>query len=465
SSKDNVWVHGYWTHDWAESYEKVARIDTTENLVYTEAPHGVYGYTQNQPFRFVNVLEELDSPGEWFLEREAGMLYFWPPGELGEGDLMVSILEEPMIVLSNTKHLSFENLVFEASRGIGAEIHDGTSNTFRGCTFRNLGNTGVVIDGGTLNGVESSDVYYTGGTGISLTGGDRLTLTPAGNYVRNSHIHHFARINRTYRPAVRIHGVGNILSHNYIHDAPHAGVLFGGNEHLLEFNEVRNIAKETGDVGAFYIGRNWTTRGNIIRYNYFHDLHGPGLHGVMAVYLDDAASGMTILGNVFYKAGRAAFIGGGHDNRVENNLFVECDPAVHLDARGLGWASNYIQKGGSWNMYEKLEEVNYKSPPYSTRYPELTDILEEGNPAMPSGNTIVRNISIKSQWLEVDDKVDLDRNSINQNFIDIPIEIIDSTRFSYRLSDSSVAKKSGFKTIPVEKIGLYIDKYRTALPE
>ena len=116
-------------------------------------------------------------------------------------------------------------------------------------------------------------------------------------------------------------------------------------------------------------------------------------------------------------------------------------------------------------MYEKLEEVNYQFPPYSTRYPELTDILEEGNPAMPSGNTIIRNISINSQWMEVDNKVDLEQNSINNNFIDIPMEIMDSSGFSYRLADSSVAVKNGFKKIPVEKIGLYLDKYRTMLPE
>ena len=59
---------------------------------------------------------------------------------------------------------------------------------------------------------------------------------------------------------------------------------------ILEFNEIHDIAKETGDVGAFYIGRNWTCRGNIIRYNYFHHLFGPGLHGVRAVYLDDFSS-------------------------------------------------------------------------------------------------------------------------------------------------------------------------------
>ncbi len=464
TTHEEIWVHGYWTHDWAESYERVARLDTLDSVIYTEAPHGVYGYTQTQPFRFVNVLEELDSPGEWYLDRQRGLLFFWPPGKILQGDLIVSLLEEPLMKLTDTRFLQIENMTFEATRAGGVEVEGGESNAFNGCIFRNIGNTGIAIGGGKLNGVRSCDISYTGGTGISIGGCDRLSLTPAGNFVRNSHIHHFARINRTYRPAVRLHGVGNILSHNYIHDAPHAGVLFSGNEHILEYNEVSHIARETGDVGAFYIGRNWTTRGNIIRFNYFHHLHGPGLHGVMGVYLDDAASGMTILGNVFYKAGRAAFIGGGHDNRVENNIFVECDPAVHLDARGLGWASHYIKRGGSWNMYEKLEDVNYLEPPYSSRYPELTNIPNMDNPAMPSGNNIVRNIAVNSNWIELDERVDLQLNTIEQNYTDYQPEHNNLAEQNFQLSVSAQPLRDGFQQIPFEKIGLYIDEYRKELP-
>ena len=76
--------------------------------------------------------------------------------------------------------------------------------------------------------------------------------------------------------------------------------------------------------------------------NYFHDLQGPGLHGVMGMYMDDWASGFTVTGNIFYRAGRATLIGGGRDNIVENNLYVECTPSIHLDARGLSWASYYF---------------------------------------------------------------------------------------------------------------------------
>ncbi|MEO2046854.1 MAG: hypothetical protein ABGX16_09810 [Pirellulales bacterium] len=90
-----------------------------------------------------------------------------------------------------------------------------------------------------------------------------------------------------------------------------------------------HVCLETDDVGAFYMGRDWTARGNHIRYNYFHHLgHGGKGIGVMAIYLDDWASGTTILGNLCVQAGRAVLIGGGRDNLVQNNLFVDCVPSM-----------------------------------------------------------------------------------------------------------------------------------------
>ena len=75
----DLWVHGYWSWDWANSYERVDSIDLERRLIKTAAPHGLYGFRKGQRFYFLNVLEELDQPGEWFLDRNTGCLYFWPP--------------------------------------------------------------------------------------------------------------------------------------------------------------------------------------------------------------------------------------------------------------------------------------------------------------------------------------------------------------------------------------------------
>ena len=341
---EDLWLHGYWTWDWADSYVKVSAIDAETRCFVTEEPHGVYGYKPGQRYYALNLLEELDAPGEWYLNRETGMLYFWPPAPLEGARVEVSVLET-VVAMAGVQHCSIERCTIEVCRGAAVRMAECLDSEVAGCTVRGVGTTGIVIEGGLRCGAVSCDVYDCD-AGISLSGGDRLTLKGCGHYAMNNHIHDYGRTCRTYRPAIGVHGVGIRVGHNLIHDAPHNGIQLSGNEHLIEFNEVHSICRETGDVGAFYMGRDWSMRGNVIRHNFFHHIEGPYTHGAMAVYLDDAASGTTIYGNVFYQASRAAFIGGGRDNRVVNNIFVDCHPSVHVDARLLGWAKEYGAPGG-----------------------------------------------------------------------------------------------------------------------
>ncbi len=169
----------------------------------------------------------------------------------------------------------------------------------------------------------------------------------------------------------------------------------------MEYNEIYGTMKESGDAGAMHTGRDWTWRGNVIRYNYFHDLKGPGLHGVMGVYLDDWASGFTVFGNVFYRAGRATMVGGGRDNVVQNNVYVECSPSLHLDARGKGWASYYFDTSTTY-LFDRFREVHGGEPPYTTRYPELA-LLPGPTPDLPVNNRIINNLSYGGRWLDIYD--------------------------------------------------------------
>ena len=119
-----------------------------------------------------------------------------------------------------------------------------------------------------------------------------------------------------------------------MHDAPHTAAFFLGNDHILEFNEVYRVCVETGDAGAFYIGRDWTQRGNVVRYNYFHDLAAT-MEAIVAVYLDDMACGTTVFGNIISRVHLGVLIGGGRDNIVENNIFLDCPLAISLDNESL----------------------------------------------------------------------------------------------------------------------------------
>ncbi|MHC4798401.1 MAG: right-handed parallel beta-helix repeat-containing protein, partial [Planctomycetota bacterium] len=458
----DIWVHGYWAYDWANSYERIAHIDTQKRFIKTSPPHGNYGFRTGGRFYFLNVLEELDEPGECYLDRKSGILYFWPPAPIGHGKTMVSIVEDPMVHLNNTSYVTIKGLAIECARGVGVRISGGSSNNIINCTLRNLGNYGVTVNGGKNHGVTGCEIYQTGDGGISLRGGDRKTLTPAGHFAYNNHIHHIARWSRCYVPAVSMSGVGIRVSNNLIHDHPHCAVLFGGNEHVIELNEIHHVCLETGDVGAIYTGRDYTFRGNVIRHNFIHHTGGVGM-GSMGIYMDDCVSGTQIYGNVLWKLHRAVFLGGGRDFKVENNIFIDCDPAIDVDGRGLSkspvW-NNMIYK----TMKERLERMNWKQPPYSTRYPELADLQKyyTKDDGLPPGNILVaRNVCVGEKWLTIRWGATKEMVTVQDNLIEADPHFVDAASGDFRLKDDSPAFKLGFKKIPFEQIGLVKEATKT----
>ena len=463
SQAPDVWVHGYWRYEWADNYAPVRAIDTAKHQIVTETSPGPYGIAPGQRYYYLNLLEELDEPGEWYLDRRTGLLYFWPPGPAERSDITVSMLAEPLVTLTDVSDVTLAGFVIEAGRVNGVEISGGARDLVAGCVLRNLGNYGVVVTGGDHHGVLSCDLYGLGDGGIQLNGGDRRTLRASGHYARNNHIHDFDRWARTYRPGVLVTGVGNEVSHNLIDHSPHNAIQISGNDHQIEFNEIHHVAEETGDVGAFYIGRNWTERGNVVRYNFFHDIGEPG-RDVRTVYLDDCASGVKVFGNIFYRTTRGVIIGGGRDNQIENNIFVDTEPAIRIDDRCIGkrevWRNMVYGQ-----MKTSLDAVHDAASLYRERYPALATVdgyyaKQAGVP--PEGNVIAHNISVGATWLSIRLEQPADRKflQIRDNVVDQTVHFADLQQMNFAIPPNSPVYRMGFQPIPVEQIGLFVDEYR-----
>jgi len=444
-NEEDPWLHGYWFWDWSEERKPIANIDIENHIIeLAEPPHG-YGYRKGQWYYAFNMLTEIDAPGEWYLNRDTGMLYFWPPAPIDSATTLVSVI--PTIISTNAaSYVTFRGFTFEACRSTMLGIRDGVINRVVACVFRNGGRGAVSISGGSNHGVIGCDIYQMGGGGISINGGDRTTLMPANHFAENNHIHDYSRWYRVYHSGIHINGVGNRASHNLIHDAPHMGMGFGGNDHLIEYNELYNVCFESNDAGAIYTGRNWTMRGNVVRHNYLHEILGFREKGCVGVYLDDMFSSADIIGNVFYKVTRAAFIGGGRDCSVVNNIFVDCNPALHVDARALGWAhyhaDMWIEEG---NTKGTLSGIRYKEPPYSERYPKLVGILED-EPKAPKGNLIARNICVGGKWDGMEPRAK-EYLRMENNLIDEDPHFRDQARRDFRLKEDSPAFDFGFEPI------------------
>ncbi len=432
SKADDLYLSGLFQWGYADDTVKVAKIDSGKKTFTTVQPH-LYGFGNSRPWNTwtaKNLLEEIDIPGEYYLDKKNHKLYFYPPVSLKEiKTITLSIQDKPLVSLMGASYLQFRGITFENSRGMGVYIENGQKCLIKDCTFRNLGivavnigkgtkagkilkhdtldqpisggigslystlynNTTMNREGGYAHGVVNCKIYDTGAGGIILGGGDRKTLKPAGNFVRNCEIFRFNRLDRTYKSAINIDGVGNKIQHCLIYEAPGTAILLHGNNHIIEYNEIHHVMMDGDDQGAYYLGRDPSEFGNITRFNYFHDIGiSPTTHSTWSIYYDDGSCGNLAYGNVFRRAGKggAFLIGGGSYNKVFNNIFIDCGLGIHIDNRLQGWGKGMVKRDGIYDI--RLNAVNFNKPPYSTIYPELANYWKE-NPAEPK-NLIENNL-------------------------------------------------------------------------
>lgn len=453
----DAYAAGYWRHGWANRIERIANIDGRRRRI-TLADSPSYGIQKDKPYYVLNLLEEIDRPGEWYLDRQSGILYLWPPDDFETGEILLSTLSEPLIEIEDASHVRLEGLTIEMGADDGINISGGHDNCVTDCVIRNMRGNGISLSG-ERNGVAECHIHGIGRTGASVSGGDRHQLVAGENFLRDCRIHDFGRWQRTYAPAIRLSGVGCIAADNELYDAPHSAILFGGNEHRIERNEIYGVCYEVDDAGSIYCGRDWGLRGNVIRHNFFHHIesHLSGSHGVHAVYLDDCASGITVSGNVFYEiSGRAIMCGGGRDNMIENNVIAKCGSAHFTDRRGKVW----MNKSDSWRLLDKIERYNYTQPPWSTRYPRLASILDNGieRAKEPEGCVIRLNIGWENdRWLEkncLGACGGFDFYTFEHNIEDQDPHFVDEENLNLALRrDSPAYTLPGFEPIPFDEIG------------
>ena len=454
---DGVWIRGiwqqeYWLDGWhPKDFDPEKRRLTMDFNAY---PH----LSDWRRFYVANVFEELDRPGEWYLDRKKGVLYLYPPERFGVEPLLASMLEPAMVRLSATAHVIIRGWTLEAMRGTAAVISGGTGNALEACTIRNA-RYAAMVSGGENNGLSGCGIYGLEGMGIHLNGGERKTLAAANLYVDNCHIHHYGQRLMNWQPGVKVQGVGNRVTHCAIHHAPQYAISYEGNDHRFEFNDLHHLCLEMSDVGVIGCGTDWTYRGNVIRCNYIHHIPERPYPGVCCVYFDNCASSALVHGNVFYKVPKAVMIGGGRDHAITNNLFIQCDVPVYMDNRGLRW--DHFREGGP--MYELLDKVNHDEPPWSTRYPKLARILDE-RPQAPLGNVLRRNVSVRSNWRNPEEVCRaMFQNNIEEQYMDVGENLVtdkdpgfaDMSAQDFRLRKDSAVFKAipGFEAIAFEKIG------------
>lgn len=466
-SHKDVWAAGYFFHDWADSSTPIERFDCAHRRM---VPRFVsrYGCRAGALYYLYNILEELDEPGEWYLDRDSGMLYLYPTGPLEEARIELTLSTQPLLSGVGVHDLAFEGFTFKGTRADGISLAGDGIRICR-CVVKNvLGNAICLRGAGNL--VSECDISHTGRGGIVLEGGDEETLAPAHSRADNNFIHDWAEVYPTYMPAVALRGVGNICSHNEICRAPHAAILYSGNDHLIEYNYIHDVVLHSSDAGAIYSGQYWSMQGTVIRYNCLCDIGG-GEFRPDGIYFDDALSGQTAYGNLILNAKKNGFlIGGGRDNQVWGNLVIHAGCAFTYDDRlrdGLlhnGWAKHSVEDPQEGCMWVRLRQSNYRKPAWQAKYPSLAKISQDfsqpDDPEFavnPAHSEVFGNIVIdEGRNVGRFDPSVRQFSTIHSNFAYATLEEAGFDE-QYRLKPDAQARKDlpDFADIPLCKIGRY----------
>jgi tetratricopeptide (TPR) repeat protein len=480
----NIWVYGYFAYEYEKSHTNITSIDT-ENRIINIGPDTRYHRSgierhfirvkQNAPYVVYNLLSELDAPGEWYLDRETGKLYFYPPSDIKKSEIFVSTLSVPFLVMNDASHIGLYGLTFEVNRSNGLEIKKGQNNLIAGCTIRNTGQWAVNIPSGWNHKVFGCDMYNMGEGGVILDGGDRKKLIPAGHIVENNHIYSFNKFEGGYRHTVRIQGIGQRVSHNVTNDTPMQAIHFIANDHIIEFNELHDIVYEGRELGAMYVySNNWAmmNRGNIIRNNFFHHISyhsSPNLtQGLNAIHIDALNGGLVIEKNFFYRF-PSGVSNPQPENRIENNIFVDAgNRSIGQGNRtGIFYTPDGEPKVWLINscLVRDLIFARYKQPPWSNRYPQLFDVLYRDKPiAWPQNNFIERNINTGGPFLSISAGIK-DDNIIRNNWDGDDPFFIDRNNADFHLRPGSpVYGLTGCEPLTMKNIGVYKSPLRASWP-
>lgn len=470
---DDVWMFAYWKYDWADASTPIGEFDA-ENKTLSPKFVSTYGTKVGAPYYFFNVFEELDSPGEWYLDRENALLYVYPDGDFSTAEIDLSLGLDSVITLENASYITFDGFTIKGTRGDGITI-SGDNNTVKCCLIKNVSGNAAVITGYN-NLVSQCEITHTGKGCIYLDGGDRETLTPGNNRADNNLIHDWAEVYETYMPAVSLSGVGNICSHNEMYNTPHEAITYAGNNHLIEYNRIHDVNLLSDDAGAIYSGRRWDWYGTEIRYNMIYNLGADG-HTPNGIYFDDALSGQTAYGNILINVPQCGFLlGGGRDLTVKNNILINCNnKPLAYDQRAIdgvfgGWFTHSSQEGG--DMWKNLEESPWQNEYWQKAYPQMSefsfDFSDTDNPDFipnPSGSEISGNLIVNNKGYigRIEEKAeqysDVSGNAVYKDSLMNDI-FTDYKNGDYTIKEDSPVFKDlpGFEQLPLSSMGRYSPK-------
>lgn len=390
---DQIWVAGYWGFDWHFETAPLRDLDATAGTITLAPLSGPYKVQARPRFFIYNAKSELDAPGEYYLDRKARRLEYFAPNDASAAREVEVPRLDTLVTFDGVSDVRFENVGLAYSLGDALTVTNSKNITFSGCFLGHTGSRGALVRGGEAVVFSRCVIADTGETGIDLIGGNRTQLQPSRHTVEDSLMTHYGETLKTYRPAIKLAGVGQIVKNTLMIHGPHFAIWFQGNDHQIIGNEFADNTTETLDSGAIMCGRDWSARGLEISHNLFRNGH-PYSHrdfGTPAIYLDDFISGEIIEKNVFYDYDMGVFINGGRDNRVLDNVFLKIARSP-IEVQNLASSKHAQNMSKPDSMLQKnLNAVPWSGTLWLSKYPDMR--LQSQDTYAPFNTRVEGNIS------------------------------------------------------------------------
>jgi hypothetical protein len=339
------------------------------------------------PYWIENVFEAMDTPGQWYLDRSRGVLYYLPRSDekMSSAEIIAPRLAQVLRVVGRggtpVHDLRFEGLNFAHTEwqppadyasslqaGIevpGALLFDHAERcSVANCSIAHIGNYGIEVSVGCADieilRNQISDIgaggirighffsWETDGSGrLTERGMQRKAAMPKGPHsqritVADNEIAHCGRFSPEAAGVFVGDNANTKVIHNHIHDLFYSGISVGSvqdfgpsqaTDNIIEYNHVHDIGKGMlSDLGGIYTCSSPRTR---IRFNLIHDVSRRE-YGGWGVYLDEGSHDLLIQKNVVYHCQDGAlFAHHNHDITAENNI-IASNRVVQVDRGGIG---------------------------------------------------------------------------------------------------------------------------------
>ncbi|HZG75324.1 MAG TPA: Ig-like domain-containing protein, partial [Paenibacillus sp.] len=368
----NIWPggpHGHW--NWFNQLASVQSIDYVDRIVTLEQT-AAFELGKGSRYFMTGALELLDQPGEWYLDKTAGILYYWPRSTPIANQEIIAPKTHTLVELKGSsrttpvQHIELNGLVFkhsdadatmtdEAFRS-GIHLENAKYITIKNSLIEHIGGNGIKLYNLAQNNtIYGNRVRETGHTGIVLKYGGEPTseYRNYSNTVSNNEIYNTGRAIRGAMGIDLYESGNNTVSHNLIYDTPGTAINVKGlgdivdrlsrisidgttitssnyknftaaRNNRIEYNDVSLKFRETQDDGFLHTFR--TGPGNVIHNNFFHDTTVHYSFG-QGIYIDDESENTTVSNNVLFDLRS----GGG-----------KMDSAIFAKSQGLNIRNNII---------------------------------------------------------------------------------------------------------------------------